>query len=274
MKLGLINSAWAQAGKGTGFGIRQTKAIGFDSIDIFADPLDIDVKERRLIRRECEAAGLPIISVACVAVGLIDFNPSIQRFHLDRCRAYLDFCYELEAKNLLLVLGEYIWDRQVIPPAEQWMTGVNHMKSLGDYASNLGLAIALELEPFKLSLLKNVPNMVRFIDDVNHPAVRANIDVSHLQLAGTKPEELRALKGKAIHVHISDCDGKVHGDLPPGRGVVNFGPYLKEIAALGIDGAISIELEYSPEPAKIVEWVTEAYTATDRLMRAAGIPRG
>ena len=116
--------------------------------------------------------------------------------------------------------------------------------------------------------------MVKFIDEVNHPAVKANIDVSHLQLAGTKPEELRALKGKAIHVHITDCDGKVHGDLPPGRGVVNFGPYLKEIAALGIDGAISIELEYSPEPAKIAEWVTEAYTATDKLMRAAGIERG
>ena len=128
MKLGLINSAWAQAGKGTAFGIRQTKAIGFDSIDIFADPLDIDAKERRLIRRECEAAGLPIVSVACVAVGLIDFNPSVQRFHLDRCRAYLDFCHELEAKNLLLVLGEYIWERQVIPPAEQWATGVKHLK--------------------------------------------------------------------------------------------------------------------------------------------------
>jgi D-psicose/D-tagatose/L-ribulose 3-epimerase len=274
MKLGLINSAWAQAGKGTAFGIRQTKAIGFDSIDIFADPLDIDAKERRLIRRECESAGLPVVSVACVAVGLIDFNPSIQRFHLDRCRAYLDYCYELEAKNLLLVLGEYIWERQVIPAAEQWTTGVNHLKTLGDYAAKLGLAIALELEPFKLSLLNNVASMVKFIDDVNHPAVRANIDVSHLQLAGTTAEELRALKGKAIHVHISDCDGKVHGDLPPGRGVVNFAPYLKEIAALGIDGAVSIELEYSPEPAKIVEWVTEAYTATDRLMREAGIPRG
>jgi sugar phosphate isomerase/epimerase len=274
MKLGLINSAWAQAGKGTAFGIRQTKAIGFDSIDIFADPLDIDAKERRLIRRECEAAGLPVVSVACVAVGLIDFNPSVQRFHLDRCRAYLDFCHELEAKNLLLVLGEYIWERQVIPPAEQWSIAVKHLKALGDHAVGLDLAIALELEPFKLSLLNNVPNMVRFIDEVNHPAVKANIDVSHLQLAGTKPEELRALKGKAIHVHISDCDGKVHGDLPPGRGVVNFAPYLKEIAALGMDGAISIELEYSPEPAKIAEWVTEAYTATDKLMRAAGIPRG
>jgi sugar phosphate isomerase/epimerase len=198
----------------------------------------------------------------------------VQRFHLDRCRAYLDFAYELGAKNVLLVLGEYIWERQVIPPAEQWATGVKHLKALGDHAAKLGLQIALELEPFKLSLLNDVPNMVRFVDEVGHPAVKANIDVSHLQLAGTKPEELRRLKGKAIHVHISDCDGKVHGDLPPGRGVVDFGPYLREIAALGIDGAISIELEYSPEPDRIAEWVAEAYRATDRLMKEAGIARG
>ena len=43
MNLGLINSAFAQAGKGTQFGLEQTKAIGFDTVDIFADPLDIDV---------------------------------------------------------------------------------------------------------------------------------------------------------------------------------------------------------------------------------------
>ena len=273
MKLGLINSAWAQAGKGTAHGIRETKRIGFDSIDIFADPLDTDAGERRLIRTECDQAGLPIISVACVAVGLIDFNPSVQRFHVDRCKAYLDFASELGAKNLLLVLGEYIWERQVIPPAEQWATGVRHLQRLGDHAAELGVQIALELEPFKLSLLNDVPSMVRFLDDVGHPAVGANIDISHLCLAGSRPEELRALKGRAVHVHISDCDGKVHGDLPPGRGVVDFVPYLKEIAGLNVPGAISIELEYSPEPDRIAEWVAEAYTATDRLMRAAGIGR-
>jgi D-psicose/D-tagatose/L-ribulose 3-epimerase len=269
MKLGLINSAWAQANKDTAFGIRMTREIGFDAIDIFTDPLDIDVRERRRIKRECDKAGLPIISVACVAVGLIDFNPSVQRFHVERCRKYLDLCFEFEAKNLLLVLGEYIWERQVIPPAEQWQMGVRNVRELGKVAVDLDLQIALELEPFKLSLVNNVDSMVRFLDDVNHPAVQANIDVSHLALSHTRPEELRRLKGKAIHVHLSDCDGKVHGDLPPGRGVVDFAPYLKEIKALGIDGAVSIELEYSPEPEKIVDWVREAYQATDRLMRAA-----
>jgi sugar phosphate isomerase/epimerase len=268
MKLGLINSAWAQAGRDTAWGIRQTKAIGFDTIDIFADPLDIDVKDRRLIADECARAGLPIVSIACVAVGLIDFNPSVQRFHLQRCRAYLDLAYEYRARNVLLVLGEYIWERQVIPPAEQWQTGVRNLRELGHYAVGLGLQIALELEPFKLSLVNNVDSMVRFLDEVNHPAVKANIDVSHLQLSGTPAEELRRLRGKAIHVHISDCDGKVHGDLPPGRGVVDFGPYLREIKGLSIDGAMSIELEYSPQPDRIADWVREAYQATDRLMQA------
>src|SRR5437870_2791211 len=172
MKLGLINSAWAQAGQDTAYGIRMTKEIGFDTIDIFADPLDTDVKERRLIKRECDRVGLPIISIACVAVGLIDFNPSVQRFHLQRCRAYLDLAYEYEARNVLVVLGEYIWEQQVIPPVEQWQIGVRNLRELGSYAQDLGVQIALELEPFKLSLLNNVDRMVHFIDEVDHPAVR------------------------------------------------------------------------------------------------------
>src|SRR5215467_8271209 len=183
MKLGLINSAWAQSGRETSYGIRMTKEIGFDIIDIFADPLDIDVKERRLIKRECDRACLPIISIACVATGLIDFNPSVQRFHLQRCRQYLDLAYEYQARNLLLVLGEYIWEQQVIPPAEQWRTAANNVRELGKYAGDLGLQIALELEPFKLSLVNNVESMLRFLQEVNHLAVKANIDVSHLLLS-------------------------------------------------------------------------------------------
>jgi sugar phosphate isomerase/epimerase len=272
MKLGLINSAWAQAGQGTAFGIQKTKEVGFDCIDIFADPLEIDVKEKCLIKNECQKVGLPIISVACVAVGLIDFNPSVQRFHRDRVRAYLDMTYLFEAKNLLLVLGEYIWERQVIPPEEQWATAVRQVRALGQYAAELGLEIALELEPFTLSLLNDVASMTRFLDQVDIPSVKANLDISHLVLAAQPPASIEKLRGRAAHVHISDCDGKVHGDLPPGRGVVDFAPYLRAIKELGItEGTISVELEYSPEPDKIVEWVSEAYETTSALMKSAGL---
>eukprot|EP00913_Durusdinium_trenchii_P028295 g26523.t1 len=273
---GVVHFAFADgharsAARDTAWGIQKTKEIGFDSIDIFVDPLDAPVRERKLIKDECDRLDLPIVSVCCVAVGLIDFNPSVQRFHIDRVEQYLDLCYQFEAENLLLVLGEYIWNREVIPPAEQWKTAVDNCRRLGDYAANLDLQIALELEPFPLSLLNNIDQMVRFVDEVGHPAVQANIDVSHLVLADVGPAEVAQLKNKAIHVHISDCDGKVHGDLPPGRGVVDFPPYLDAIKALEIDGTISIELEYSPEPDKIEEWVREAYQTTDALLQSAGL---
>ena len=271
MKLGLINSAWAQAGRDTAWGIQKTKEIGFDSIDIFTDPFEIDIRERMLIKRECDRLDLPIVSVCCVALGLLDFNPSVRRYHLERCVAYLDLCYEYQAQNLLLVLGEYIWNKEVIPPAEQWRTGVEVCRELAEYAHDLDLKIALELEPFPLSVLNSIDSMTRFIDEVNHPALRANIDVSHLHLAGIPASEVARLKGRATHVHLSDCDGQVHGDLPPGRGVVEFAPYLQEIKKLNIDGAISLELEYAPEPSQIEAWVREAYQATDSLLQAQGL---
>jgi sugar phosphate isomerase/epimerase len=267
MKLGLITSAWLGSPVGTAEGIRQTKAIGFDVIDIFADPMEIDIKERRLIKDTCEESGIPVVSVPCCALGIADFNLPVRRFHVQRAKAYLDFIYELEAKNLLLVVGEYIWQQEVIAPKDQWNWAVEAVRELGVYAAGLGLEIAIELEPFNLSIVNNVPKMVQFLKDVNHPAVRANLDISHLTLSHTSPDEIRTLKGQIAHVHISDCDGMKHGDLPPGRGVVEFIPYLRELKATGFEGTVSIELEYSPEPDKIVDWVKEAYRETDKLMQ-------
>lgn len=272
MKLGLINSAWVQAERPTEFGLLKTKEIGFDAIDIFTDPLTIDVRERRLVKDTCDRLGLPIVSLPCVAVGLIDFNESVRDFHLQRVRAFLELAYEYEAKNVLLVIGEYIWNREVIPPEEQWRLGTEAVQLLARRAAELNLEIVLELEPFGLSLVNNVETMVRFLDDVNMDNVLANLDISHLALSKVSAEEIRRLRGRVGHVHLSDCDGKVHGDLPPGRGVVPFEPYLREIKDLDLgDRTVSIELEYSPEPAKIVEWVEEAYRETDKLMQRVGL---
>jgi len=271
MKLGLINSAFAQAGQGTRFGLEATKRLGFDTVDIFTDPLEIDAAERRLIRETCRELDLPIVSLCCVALGLIDFNPAGRRFHLDRCRAFLDLAAEFGCSNLLLVLGEYVWQREVIPPAEQWALGVEATRNLGRHAAEAGVAIAIELEPFQLSLVNSIDSMLRFLDEVGLPdTVRANCDISHLHLVRTPPAEVARLAGRIEHVHVSDCDGKVHGDLPPGRGVTPIADYLAAIRDTGYDGAVSIELEYSPEPDKIVEWVAEAQAATAGIMADLG----
>lgn len=271
MKLGIINSAFGQAGVDTATGLNHIADIGFDTVDIFTEAVGITREEINLISNTCAKRNLPIASVPVVAAGLIDFNDPVRAFHVDRCKQFVDLAKTWGAQNILLVLGEYIWQREVIPPEAQWQWAIEGCREIGDYTDAAGIDIALELEPFRLSLLNNVTSMKQFIDDCDHPRVKANIDVSHLVLADVGPDELTQLAGKATHVHISDCDGKVHGDLPPGRGIVKFAPYLQAIKELDIDGVVSIELEYSPEPDKIVEWVTEAYTETAKLMDRVGL---
>ena len=271
MRLGLINSAWLGSPVGTVEGIRKTKEIGFDTIDIVADPMETDVRGRRLIKDTACEVELPIISVCCVALGIPEFNATVRRFHIDRCKAHLDFVYELEAENLLLVLGEYVWHQEVIKPQDQWGWAVESVRELGEHAATLGVEIAIELEPFHMSLVNNLQKMKQFLDDVGQPAVRANLDISHLALAHTPAEEIPDLKERIAHVHFSDCDGVKHGDLPPGRGAVDFVPYLSQLKEVGFDGTVSIELEYSPEPEKIVEWVSEAYREADRIMQSLNI---
>lgn len=273
MKLGLINSAWLGSPVGTAEGIRLTREIGFDTIDIQVEPFDCTASERRLIRETCADVELPIISLPCCALGLADFNRPVRQFHIQRARAVLDIAYDFRAQNMLLVVGEYVWQQEVIPARDQWRWAVDGVRALGDHAATLGLEIALELEPFPSSIISSAALMKQFLDEVGHQTVKANLDISHLALVHDPADTVSSLQGRIAHVHLSDCDGHRHGDLPPGRGVVDFPPYLRALQESGFGGVVSIELEYAPDPSLIVEWVREAYASTSALMAGLGLRR-
>jgi D-psicose/D-tagatose/L-ribulose 3-epimerase len=271
MELGMISSTWLGTKVDRLEGIRQAKEIGFDTYDVFEDPLDLTDDERAEIKGALEEAGLPVRSVVCVAFGIVDFNPSVRRFTLDRIKAYADQGAYLGARNVLLVVGEYYWDCEVFPAQAIWDLAKEMVTEAGEYAQSKGLEVVLELEPFDQALLKDVDELARFVREIDHPAVRANADISHLHLSNASFDDVQKLKGLIGHIHLSDCDGKVHGDLPAGRGVTPIKEYLAAIRDTGYDGTVSIELEYSPDPDEIVEWATEAYTSTAQIMRELGV---
>ena len=89
-------------------------------------------------------------------------------------------------------------------------------------------------------------------------------------------ESLKGVFGGAGVVVVGHYSGLTVADLTVLRTRLRKeGASLKvvknRLVKLAIDGTISIELEYAPEPAKIAAWVTEAYTATAKLMREAGL---
>ncbi len=271
LELGMISSTWLGTSVDRLNGIRTAKEIGFDTYDIFEDALDLTDAERVEIKAACEAAELPIRSQLCVAFGLVDFNPAVQRFTQERLRANIDQGAFLGARNLVVVVGEYYWDGEVFPNAAIWDMAVAGVRQAGEYAAERGLEVVVELEPFQTSLAKDVHELVRFVRDVDLPAVRANADISHLHLSGASFDDVKELTGLIGHIHLSDCDGDVHGDLPAGRGVTPIQEYLQAIVDTGYQGTVSIELEYSPDPDEIVAWVEEAYERTSEIMRNVGV---
>jgi len=272
LELGIISSAWGESDMSLEEGMRKTKEIGFDCYDIFDDALDIDDATREMIKSVAEEIGLPIRSTVCVNFGLVDFNPAVQRFALDRTRAAISQAAGFGARNVLLVIGEYYWDGEVFPNEAIWDIAVDNLKTLGVDAEAADVDLVIELEPFTQALVKDAHELARFIREVGHPRVKANADISHLHLAGSSFADVAELNGMIGHMHVSDCDGKVHGDLPPGRGVTPIKEYMEACVDAGFDeGTVSIELEYSPDPDNIVEWVEEAYRETAAIMAEMGV---
>src|SRR6186997_1496691 len=96
-------------------GLKQISRIGFDTVDVFTEAVGISQREVNLVAKTAEKLNLPIISLPVVAVGLMDFNEPVRDFHVERCKKFIDLARAWHARNILLVLGEYIWQREVIP---------------------------------------------------------------------------------------------------------------------------------------------------------------
>jgi sugar phosphate isomerase/epimerase len=145
MKLGIINSAFNQAGADSATGLQHTARTGFDCVDIYTEAMTISPEEKRIIASTCEKEDIPIVSLPVVAMGLIDFNEPVRDFHVTRCKRFINLAAEFEAKNTVLVLGEYLCQREVIPADDQWRWSIGTCRILGGYARRKNVDIALEL---------------------------------------------------------------------------------------------------------------------------------
>src|SRR5438270_2691940 len=90
MKLGIINSAFYQAGVNTASGLKHISRIGFDCVDVHTEAVDLPKEEIRLVADTCEQLGLPIISLPVCSLGLADFAAPVRDFHIERTKRFID----------------------------------------------------------------------------------------------------------------------------------------------------------------------------------------
>jgi sugar phosphate isomerase/epimerase len=164
-----------------------------------------------------------------------------------------------------------MFQRRLIPAEGEWKLVVDATQKVGRHAAERGLELAIELLPLEYAFIRTLDDMERFLDSVGLENVKATVDISHFWLMRIAPRALDRLKGRIAHVHVSDCDGVNHGDLPPGRGNTPFGEYMSAIRDAGFAGAASIELEFPPDISQMRDWVAEAYGSTLQEMKSVGV---
>jgi sugar phosphate isomerase/epimerase len=272
-EIALIDSAWHGTALEGPAGLDCARELGYEAADLFIgfDPGRLTAAERADYIDGVRAAGLPVVSVVCTCLGLNDFNPAVRGYHIERACAAVDLAAEFEtARNLLFVPGEYMFQGRLLSPAYEWERVVDATRRVGERAAERGLEVAIELLPFEFAFVRSLDDMVRLLDEVGLPNVKAAVDISHLWLERIEPASLRQLEGRVAQVHVADCDGEHHGDLPPGRGTTPFPGYLAALAELGYRGSASVELEFPREGQPVEAWVAEALAATRRLLADGG----
>jgi len=269
MELALHQSTWWGL-VGDVEGMKYAKRVGFDSYDLFPGR-SLSPKDGPFYRAAFRESGLRPSALTLVGETLGDFNEPIRQFALGWIKGQLEVAYDIGCEVMVLALGSYYWEGKELDPELQRSWVVEGVRALGDHAKSVGMHIAIEMNPYEFYMVRSLDSMLEFLKEVNHPNVGANADVSHLHLANDAPARLKELKGKIRHVHLSDNDGKNHGDLPPGRGTAPLREYLRVLNGLGYDGTVTVELEFSPDPDRIKDWVKESYDVTSRMMRELGL---
>ena len=124
------------------------------------------------------------------------------------------------------------------PTAAERKRGVSFHRRVGDYAAKKDVRFALEaLNRFECYFLNTMAQLSDYLDEVDHPAIKALYDTFHANIEEKDPiAAIRTIKKHMIHVHISENDRGT-----PGKGHVPWEATYKALRAAKYDGWLTIE---------------------------------
>jgi D-psicose/D-tagatose/L-ribulose 3-epimerase len=122
--------------------------------------------------------------------------------------------------------------------AQERKFGVSFHRAAGDHAAKKNVRFAVEaLNRFECYFLNTMAQLADYLDEVDHPHVKAMYDTFHSNIEEKDPvAAIKTIKRHMIHVHISENDRGT-----PGKGHVPWDATYKALKAAKYDGWLTIE---------------------------------
>ncbi|NDJ59941.1 MAG: sugar phosphate isomerase/epimerase [Chloroflexi bacterium] len=164
----------------------------------------------------------------------------INQVCVERYQHALQIAHDLGAE-VIVFHANFIASIQNEAYRRSWhRTNVTFWSRMADYAERLGVTLAVEnMWEFDPHIIGDV------LAEVDHPYLRACVDVGHAHLFSKFPFEqwLDVMGRWLVHVHVNNNAGKldVHGGLP--YGVIDYYEVLDRIRALTCDPTFTLEMD-------------------------------
>ena len=221
--------------------------MGFQGVELSVAPgwptemESLDAPMRRSIAGLLEDHGLVLTSVIRNA-SMVDEDAAANAANMQSLRDAIDVAAELTQPSETPVMVSHLGGR-----TEDWESkrgiAVDRLGPLADYAREQGVVIGIEIH---CGSMLNLPERVVWLmEQVGHPNVRINFDISHMEVMGIGIDEcVPIIAPHSVHTHVKDQRGRYpdHEFLTPGEGPFDFVHYLKAMLATGYEGFITAEV--------------------------------
>ena len=220
--------------------------MGFDTVEIaLEDPSLVDCRKLK--------EGLNQYNLKPIICGA--FGPGRDLTHEDEsvhknCFSYieqcLDFCSELETLFFAGPMYSAVGKARMVSPEQrkkEWDLAVKNLRIVCSLAGSRGLKIALEpLNRFESDLVNTAADVLRLVNDINHPAAAIMLDGFHMNIEERNSENAITTAGdKLIHFQVSE---NYRGT--PGTGQTNWDGYWRGLEQINYQGAVTIE-SFTPD---------------------------
>lgn len=220
--------------------LEDLKATGYDGVEVpvfGGTPDDYARIGKMLDELELERTAISVIPT-------LDKNPlsadsAIRQASVDYLKWCIDCTAALEAHTiggpLHQTLGEF--SGSATTDAEFANAREVHTRA-GDYARSSDVTVALEaVNRFESYFANTMAQLDRYVESVNHPAIKTMYDTFHANLEEAAPvAAFTEHKKNVVHVHISENDRGV-----PGRGHVPWKDTFTALKSEGYDQWLTIE---------------------------------
>lgn len=255
--------------------------LGYDAMSITIKPgwttdvATLDAAERDRIRELMDRHGIALAGISG-QTSLLEDDPDTLAHNLDLCHQFVDATanFQRPGEQLALALsaggkpGE--WDAKREQAAERFA-------ELAEHAERRGVIVMAE--PNVGSALLKPEETIWLLEQVNSPALKVDLDISHFNAQAMDPEVvIEQLAPHAQHVEVKDERGLApnHEFLIPGEGPCDYVKILKALERVGYDHYVEVEISFMvqrrPGYDPLVA-ATQSYRVLARAFEEAGIER-